>query len=149
MSDHNVPLRKILITSRLGKIEGFTNEKIAYFDLYDQKSQKIVRNFILLNQSVKLMYEPFGWKDMWYVDLIQIQRINDHEINLIDLYLDVIIYNNCKSYKIIDFDDLAKALVEGKVDVHDLEIPLKGFQNFLDNYIYTLNFPPLEIKDLI
>lgn len=86
---------------------------------------------------------------MWYVDFIQIQHINDHEINLIDLYLDVIIYNNCKSYKIIDFDDLAKALVEGKVDVYDLEIPLKGFQNFLDNYIYTLNFPPLEIKDLM
>lgn len=32
MSDYNASFRKILITSRLGKSEGFTNGKIAYFD---------------------------------------------------------------------------------------------------------------------
>jgi Protein of unknown function (DUF402) len=145
----NESLKSVLITSRLGKTEGYTNGEIVYFDLYDQKSQREVRHFIILKQCVKLMYEPFGWKDTWYIDLIQIQYISDTEMQLNDFYLDIIINNKNKNYKIIDFDDLANALVEGKVTALDLEIPLKGFQTFLDQNIYRHVFPPLEIRPFL
>lgn len=139
-------LRKVQITSRLGVVEGYTDGRIIYFDLEDQKSQRDVRHFILLDKSVKLMFEPFGWKDTWYVDLIQIEKVNDEEYKLTDFYLDILVLNNCERYKIVDFDDLANALVQGKVTPQELEIPLKGFQIFLDTNIYSKDFPPKEIE---
>jgi hypothetical protein len=51
-----------MIKSRLGEIEGFANEEIAYFDKYDPKAGKVIRHFILLDENIKLMYEPWGWK---------------------------------------------------------------------------------------
>lgn len=144
MIDNN--LKNIIINSRLGRIDGWTNGEIAFFDLYDHQSQKYIRHFILLEKSVKLIYEPFSWKYTWYIDLVQIKYENN-EMVLIDLYLDVLVKDNGNDFKIVDFDDLADALVEGKVSSIDLEKPLKGFQKFLNENLYNHQYPPAEIKD--
>lgn len=145
----NKELKRVKVISRLGEIDGFSNNLIVFFDLYDKQALRDVRHYILLDKSVKLMFEPFGWKDKWYIDLVSIEHINENVIVLKDLYLDVIIYNDCKEHKIIDFDDLANALVEGKVSPKELENPLKGFQIFLDTCVYQKEFPPFEIKDYL
>lgn len=143
-------MNTITITSRLGKIQGFSDGRIAYFDLYDSKSQRDVRHFIFLEESIKLMYEPWGWKDKWYADLIKIEYVSENEISLTDLYLDIIIESNGQTYKMIDFDDFADALVGGKINICDTEIPLKNLQSFLDNHLHDgKDFPPSIIKPYI
>lgn len=144
MNDNS--LRRIMISSRLGRIPGWTNGEIAFFDLYDHQSHKEIRHYILLEKSIKLMYEPFSWKYTWYIDLIKIKLHND-EMELIDLYLDVLVKEDQWEYKIVDFDDLADALVNGKISVSEIEKPLKGLQRFLDENIYNKAFPPAEIRE--
>jgi hypothetical protein len=53
-------MRKILIHSRLGEIEGFTDGVVAAFDFFHEDAGEDVRHYVLLNESVKLMFEP--WK---------------------------------------------------------------------------------------
>ena len=140
----------ITITSRLGKIQGVSDGKVAYFDCYDQKSQKDIRHFVFLEESIKLMHEPWGWKDKWYADLIKIECVSKNEISLIDLYLDIIIESNGQTYKMIDFDDFANALVNGRINITELEIPLNNLQIFLDNHLHDgKDFPPSIIKPYI
>lgn len=140
-------MKSITIKSRLGEIQGESDGRIAYFDCYDPKAQKDIRHFVFLEESIKLMYEPWGWKDKWYADLIKIEWISKNEINLKDLYLDIVIENKGTTYRMIDFDDLANALVQGLTNINELEIPLKNLQVFLDNHLHGgKDFPPSIIK---
>ena len=50
----------------------------------------------------------------------------------------------------IDFDDFADALVIGRININELEIPLKNLQIFLDNHLHDgKDFPPSIIKSYI
>jgi predicted RNA-binding protein associated with RNAse of E/G family len=133
----------IKVTSRLGEINGFSNGKVAYFDHFDAKSNKEIRHFILLEESIKLMYEPWGWKCNWYADLIRIDIISENQINLIDLYIDIIIESNNQTYRIIDLDDFANAIVNDLICYKDIKTALNNLQSFLDNYLHNgKDFPP-------
>jgi len=143
-------MHPITIVSRLGKINGMSNEQIVYFDSYDQKSSKNIRHFILIEESIKLMYEPWGWKDQWYVDLIKIETISQNEIHIKDMYIDIIVQGNGPTYKIIDFDDFSDALVKGLININDIEFTLKKLQNFLDHHLHDCrDFPPTIIKQYL
>ena len=143
-------MRAIKIISRLGEIDGFTDENIAYFDLYDSKAGKVIRHFILLDKYIKLMYEPWGWKDEWYADLINIEYINSSEIKITDLYIDIVIDGNGPTYRMIDFEDVVKALINGEIKAVDLEKPFMKLQEFLDNHLHKgLDFPPAVIKSFL
>ncbi len=63
-------MRPVIIRSRLGEFQGEANNGIAIFDRTDSKSGKLVRHFILLDYGVKLMYEPWGWVNEWYADIV-------------------------------------------------------------------------------
>jgi len=141
-------LRAVTILSRLGELYGYRNEEIAYFDLYDVQAGKGIRHFILLNYNVKFMYEPWGWvKKEWYVDLVAIEYSEDDKIRLTDLYLDLYIEENGPTYRMVDLNDLAVALVNNEVNVHDLKEPLINLQRFLDDHLHgSKNFPPEAIQ---
>jgi predicted RNA-binding protein associated with RNAse of E/G family len=134
----------------LGTIEGFSNDKIAYFDRYDSKANRVIRHFILLDEYIKLMYEPWGWMDEWYADLINIEYINDSEIKISDLYIDIIIEGNGPTYRMIDFEDAVNALINKEIEAKDLQKPFAKLQEFLDNHLHKGNdFPPAIIKPFL
>lgn len=140
-------MKTVKITSRLGEIDGFANEEIAYFDKYDLKADKVVRHFILLNENIKLMYEPWGWKNEWYADLIDIEYINSLEIKIKDLFVDIIIEGNGPTYRMIDFEDVVKALKNKKIGIEELELSFRKLQQFLDNHLHKgKDFPPSIIR---
>jgi hypothetical protein len=66
-------MKTIMIKSRAGEIEGKRNKEIAYFDNFDKRADKIIRHFILFQYGVMLRFEPFGWKNEWYIDFIEIE----------------------------------------------------------------------------
>lgn len=52
------------------------------------------RVFWLLDEGVQLIYEPFGWIDEWYVDVVRIQaRRDDGQLtyHVTDEYADIIV----------------------------------------------------------
>jgi predicted RNA-binding protein associated with RNAse of E/G family len=143
-------LNPIKIISRLGEIDGFANEEVAYFDRYDSKAGKIIRHFIMLDENIKLMYEPWGWKEEWYADLINIEYVNNLEIKITDLYIDIIIEGNGPTYRMIDFEDVVKALVRNEIQAEQLEKPFKKLQEFLDSHLHKgKDFPPTAIRPFI
>lgn len=141
-------MRAVTIQSRLGEITGYRNDEFAYFDLFHTKEGRYVRHFVLLKLNIKLMYEPYDWmKKEWYADLIGIEHLENDVIRLRDLYLDVYIEENGPTYRLVDFDDLAQALVNHEVSAEEMEEPLKNLQVFLNRYLHTKNsFPPDFIK---
>jgi predicted RNA-binding protein associated with RNAse of E/G family len=140
-------LKAVKIISRLGEIDGFANEKVAYFDKFDPKANKVVRHFILLDENIKLMYEPWGWKNEWYADLIDIEYINSSEIRIKDLFIDIIIEGNGPTYRMIDLEDVIKALKNKEIAIEELESPFKKLQRFLDHHLHKgKDFPPSVIR---
>lgn len=140
-------MRSITITSRLGEFAGRANDMVALFDKYDDKAGKDIRHYILLKECIKLMYEPWGWENTWYADLIQINQIDNFKIEIIDLCLDIVIEGHGPTYRMIDFDDLADALTDGRIQPTELKGPLYKLQRFLDDHLHGLkDFPPSCIK---
>jgi hypothetical protein len=143
-------LKPIKITSRLGELSGFYNEEVAYFDMFDEKSNKEIRHYILLKEGIKLMYEPWGWKNRWYADLISIEVVSPEIIKLEDKYIDIIVEGDGPVFKIIDLEDYAVALEAGSVSVQETKGLFINLQLFLDNHFQRkFDFPPAVIKDLI
>ncbi len=71
MTNHEQPtFRLITVRSRLGEYPGMTNETVAIFDRFDPRAVRVVRHYILLHEAAKLLYEPWGWHERWYIDLI-------------------------------------------------------------------------------
>ena len=94
------------------------------------------------------MYEPWGWlKKEWYADFIAIEHLSEDKISLRDLYLDIYIEENGPTYRMVDFNDLAEALINNEVSAKELEEPLKNLQRFLDDHLHKgKDFPPEMIR---
>ena len=140
-------MRPITIRSRLGEFTGVTDEITAVFDRFDPKAERIVRHYVLLHEGVKLMYEPWGWKDRWYIDLIDVRWMDADRLELDDLWVDVIVEGNGPTYRIIDLEELADALSSGKVSVQTIAEPLRRLQRFLDDHLHGgKDFPPAALQ---
>jgi len=77
------------------------------------------RVFWLLDEGVQLIYEPFGWIDEWYVDVVCIQaRRDDGQLvyHVTDEYADIIVEGMGPAYRMIDLDQLADAMSAASID---------------------------------
>jgi hypothetical protein len=107
------------------------------------------RYFWLLDTSVQLVYEPFGWCDEWYVDLVDIAVYREDGIEhfvVTDLYLDLVVEGVGPVYRILDLDELGAAMRDGALPVEAGANVLNRAQRFLDRYVHRGKvFPPSEI----
>jgi predicted RNA-binding protein associated with RNAse of E/G family len=143
-------LEPIVVRSRLGECAGETDGRVAFFDRADDKTGKSVRHFVLLDQDVKLMYEPWGWENEWYADIVRIERSGDGAICLTDIYIDIVIEGNGPTYRIVDLEDLAEAVTTGGVSRWELAQALRRAQTFLDDHLHRgKDFPPQCIRPYI
>jgi predicted RNA-binding protein associated with RNAse of E/G family len=150
-------LRKITVRSRLGEIPGFINEStaetdtpaVAFFDRFDAKAGRVVRHFVFIDEAVKLMHEPWDWKDRWYIDLVEVRWADENTLELDDLYVDVIVEGNGPIYRMIDLEELADALRDQKISVERIHEPLCRLQRFLDEHLHGgKDFPPEAIRGI-
>jgi predicted RNA-binding protein associated with RNAse of E/G family len=66
-----------------------------------------------------------------------------------DLIVDVIVEDDGPTYRIIDLEELADAMVSGAVSVESLHAPLRELQRFLDAHLHGgKDFPPAVIRPL-
>ena len=143
-------LKSVIIRSRLGESAGQTDGRVAFFDRADGTTGKPIRHFVLLDHGVKLMYEPWGWENQWYADIVRVDRVGDDVIELTDLYVDVVIEGCGPTYRVIDLDDVADAVASGAVGREDLAGALRCLQRFLDDHLHHgKDFPPRCIRPYI
>lgn len=144
--ERTTDMHNILIRSRLGEFSGLANDTVAIFDCFDPEAGRMVRHFVLLQEAVKLMFEPWDWKDRWYVDLVGIKWVDENTLELKDLYIDIIVEGNGPTYRIIDMEEFADALKNQKISADAIHEPLHRLQQFLDNHLHGgKDFPPAII----
>ena len=108
------------------------------------------RVFWLLDEGVQLIYEPFGWIDEWYVDVVCIQaRRDDGQLvyHVTDEYADIIVEGMGPAYRMIDLDQLADAMSAASIDTARAAEALRCAQRFVDRYLHRAGpFPPPQIR---
>lgn len=110
------------------------------------------RYFWLLGEDVQLVYEPFGWRDEWYVDLVSVSE-NDSGgtacYTVSDELVDIVVEGTGPAYRIIDLDKIGGALAGGQVTGARAGRTLASAQRFLDRYLHRgARFPPPQIAPL-
>lgn len=110
----------------------------------------IRRYFWLLDLGVQLVYEPFGWTDEWYVDVVfvdQEARDDSFAYRIADAYVDLVIEGMGPTYRMLDLDELGAALLAGQVDASGAADALTRAQRFVDTYLHRgAPFPPPQIR---
>jgi hypothetical protein len=112
-------------------------------ELYERHSG-LRRYFWLLTYGVQLVYEPFGWRDEWYVDVVDFAHGREdglEAIRVADLTLDLVVEGMGPTYRILDLDELAREL-DRDAPARTVEA-LRRAQVFLDAFRHRgAPFPP-------
>jgi hypothetical protein len=110
------------------------------------------RYFWLVQENVQLVYEPFGWHDEWYVDLVSVSRQEAGGTPCFvirDEYVDVVVEGMGPAYRILDLDEAAGALTAGAMSPAQLAGTLADTQRFLERYLHRgAAFPPGKLCSL-
>src|SRR5690606_32067444 len=101
---------------------------------FDNKSNRMVRHFVLLQEGMKLMFEPYGWKNEWYVDVVNITQLQPDTYGLEDMYIDIIVEGHGPKYRIVDLEEYGEAVFEGKITLPEMKVQLLRVQKFLNKY---------------
>lgn len=106
------------------------------------------RYFWLLDEAVQLVYEPYGWHNEWYVDIVDIAEEGD-VVTITDRYVDVIVEGMGPTYRMLDLEEAGDALLGGRLTAAELAGALGACQRFLDRYLHRgAPFPPPAIRPL-
>jgi predicted RNA-binding protein associated with RNAse of E/G family len=94
-----------------------------------------------------------GW---WYVDLVEIERIDDGLV-VHDMYVDLLFPPDLNRYQVLDLEELADALTGGKITAAQCAEALTATQQFVHRYLRgaeegpvgpSAEFPPPEVVAL-
>ncbi len=91
----------------------------------------------------------------WYVDLIQVTHTEDRII-LRDLYIDVMVPTDGRHQRMLDLDEFADAIEQGRLDTATAVDALRRWQHFLDRHLHDgrdpaaewTDFPPQRVRAL-
>lgn len=97
----------------------------------------IDRSYLLLDQGIQLtrpvVFEgPVeGW---WYIDVVEVEHT---EAGLVvhDLYVDFLVPPAADRYHVLDLDDLAEAVSDGKITAAQCPTVLSSTQRFIDRHL--------------
>jgi predicted RNA-binding protein associated with RNAse of E/G family len=109
------------------------------------------RYFWLLDEGVQLIYEPFGWRAEWYVDVVDIQRgaAGPEHYEITDWFIDVVVEGMGPTYRMLDLHELGEAHEVGLLDARQTRAALTRAQNFVEKYLHRgARFPPAPIAPL-
>jgi Protein of unknown function (DUF402) len=90
--------------------------------------------------------DPMG-KDSWYVDLVTVEALDPNRYTFRDLYIDVIVPTDGRHYRMLDLDEYADAIVDGRLSLSQAADGLGRWQRFLDRYLHGRRWPRAEWAD--
>ncbi|MEQ4718471.1 hypothetical protein [Nonomuraea sp. B19D2] len=125
---------------------------VLYSDQVYWRHQGPRRYFWLVEEDLQLVYEPFGWRDEWYVDVVSIERSERDGAPLFtvhDRYLDFVVERMGPTYRALDLDEAGQALLDGALAPAELARALSAAQRFVDSHLHrAATFPPPPIQKL-
>ncbi|MFJ5231456.1 DUF402 domain-containing protein [Kitasatospora sp. NPDC088391] len=120
----------------------------------------VQRTFVLLaehlqiNQPVAFPPQQRGW---WYCDLVSLEWDGRDLLRTRDLWIDVVVGPPDHPYRLLDLDDYADALADGRLAPEQAADGLRRVQRFLDRRLNRRHeavrswpdFPPAEVAELL
>src|SRR5579872_693055 len=96
------------------------------------------RSFVMVEEEIQLC-QPVVNRDVhagwWYVELVQVDD-RRREVLVVDDFIDVMVPpGGALPYRVLDLDEYADAMVEGRVSPDRLAVGLRKFQRFLDLHL--------------
>lgn len=122
---------------------------VIYADLAASPYGAGRRLYWLPDYGVQVVYEPWGWRGEWYVDLVDIVREEGPGLDVYrvrDLDVDIVVEGMGPTYRLIDLEVFARRAVVGEFAPGDVERVLVRLQVFLDAFLHRgASSPPPAI----
>ena len=164
----------------LGPLPGLRDgEAVAYeFELPDRfvarpGRSRLERVFVLLDLGVSMSVPCWQWMraddatlvagvdadratpSTWYVDLVTVS-VTDEAIVVRDLYADVMVPEDGRHQRVLDLDEFADAMEDGRLDLATAIDGLRRWQRFFDLHLHSdrdprerwTDFPPDRLRAL-
>lgn len=126
---------------------GYEDNGILRFDFTNKRGPR--RFFVMPDLCVMFADEthlPVVDIPQWYVHLIDAVQYDQRTWVVTDREIDVIVATDLRTYRVVDLDDFATAMSNGKVSAADAQRLLAVLQRFLDKYFHHGEFPPPEVR---
>lgn len=117
------------------------------------------RVYVLPQEQVQLQ-QPVAWpaedRDWWYVDLIEVDEQGDRLL-LRDDFVDFIVGPPDRPYRVVDLEEYADALDDGRVSAARVAEGLRAVQAFAEAHLHRKphseppwpDFPPAALSPLL
>jgi len=132
--------------------KGFRVGSLLYMDEVHLTNSGPRRLFWLLDYGVQLVYEPFGWSNEWYVDLVEITLAGTADApvyHVRDMAIDIVVEGMGPTYRIIDLDEFGAAITSGVITATEAQDVLRRTQSFLDAFLHRdAPWPPPQVVPL-
>ncbi len=123
---------------------------LIYSDIIYHRHNGPRRLFWLLDHGVQLIYEPFGWVNAWYVDLVAITRSTQQGqewYQVRDMDIDIVVEGMGPTYRLVDLEEFGSSLVAGELTLAEAQDVLTRTQIFLDAFLHRgAPWPPPIIR---
>jgi hypothetical protein len=141
---------RVQVTCRHGSYPGIRSGRVCAYEFsvpehYEIRgTDRTQRAFVLLDEHIQLQnpltfLEPF--EEWWYVDLVQVHE-GDLDITVVDHWLDVAVPPDGQPYRVMDGDEFADAVADGKITLEQATNGIRRLQEFLDRYLHG----PLDVR---
>ena len=120
---------------------------------YVQRSFVLLDDGVQINQPVRFPPAQQGW---WYCDLVNV--VDDGRVvSVDDLWIDIVVGPPDHPYRVLDLDEYADAMAEGRLTAAEAADGLIRAQRFLDRRLNRRHdatrswpdFPPATVAELL
>ncbi|GAA2798977.1 hypothetical protein GCM10010441_25000 [Kitasatospora paracochleata] len=156
---HDEPVT-VLRDGRL-RAAGIRRGSVVAYDwgFHQDGTDHVQRTFVLLDDHMQIdqpVAFPPGQRGWWYCDLVSLEWAAPGLLRTDDRWIDVIVGPPDHPYRLLDLDDYAAALADGRLAPAEAADGLTRVQRFLDHRLNRRHdttrtwpaFPPAEIRDL-
>ncbi|MER5638550.1 DUF402 domain-containing protein [Kitasatospora sp. NPDC002227] len=118
-----------------------------------QRTYLLLDEHLQIDQPVAFPPEQRGW---WYCDLVAVDTSGSPVVRTEDRWIDVIVGPPDHPYRLLDLDEYAAALADGRLGAAEAAEGLTRMQHFLDRRLNRRHdttrtwpdFPPREVEEL-
>ncbi len=125
------------------EVPAFRYKDILFRDEQSIKDPNYIRRvFWLLNYQVQMVYDTHLWENEWRIDLVDIFQ-NHNQFKIVDSVIDIIVEGMGPTYRILDLGEFGEYLINGKLDVIQINTILKNTEVFLESFLHrNAPWPP-------
>lgn len=140
-------MKAIRLTDREGERRAGRVGHVVISDETRHGNAGLRRYFWLLEHGAQMVYEPFGWKEEWKIDIVEFAHDAPGRITVRDLMVDLVVEGMGPTYRMLDLDELAAAISARTATAEDAALALTTAQAFLESFLHRrAEFPPPEIR---